>query len=247
MYDYYLGGKDHWRADREAAEQILAVAPEVRAIARANRDFLRRAVTYLARDKGITQFLDIGTGIPTSPNVHETAAACAAGTRVVYADNDPVIHAHANALLTGTGTTKIILADLRDPDIILDGARDFLDFTQPAALLLVAILHFIPDAEDPAGLVAALRDALPPGSYLALSHGTTDFHAAEVTSTATSAYDTATAPLVLRPRATIEALLDGFTAEPSGLVQAPLWHPDTVPKPRDLEKIGIYAAVAAKN
>ena len=247
MYDYYLGGKDHWQADREAAQQILAVAPEVRAIARANRAFLRRAVTYLAKDKGITQFLDIGTGIPTSPNVHETAAASATGPRVAYADNDPVIHAHANALLTGTGTTRIILADLRDPDVILAGARDFLDFTRPVALLLVAILHFIPDAEDPAALLAAYRDALPPGSYLVLSHGTTDFHPAEVTGTATAAYDSATAPLVLRPRAAIEALLAGFTAEPPGLVQAPLWHPDTKPKPKDLDKIGIYAAVAAKN
>ncbi len=247
MYDYYLGGKDHWRADREAAEQILAVAPEVRAIARANRDFLRRAVTYLARDKGVTQFLDIGTGIPTSPNVHQTAAAAAAGTRVVYADNDPVIHAHANALLTGTGTTKIILADLRNPDVIVAGARDFLDFTKPVALLLVAILHFIPDAEDPAGIVAALRDALPPGSFLALSHGTADFHPAEVAGAASSAYDSATAPLVLRPRAAIEALLDGFTVEPPGLVQAPLWHPDTTPRPRDLQKTGIYAAAAAKS
>jgi hypothetical protein len=112
MYDYYLGGKDHWQADREAAEQILAIAPEVRAMARANRAFLRRAVTYLAKEKGVTQFLDVGTGIPTSPNVHETAAAHARDTRVVYADNDPVIHAHANALLTGTGTTRIILAEV---------------------------------------------------------------------------------------------------------------------------------------
>jgi hypothetical protein len=210
MYDYYLGGKDNWQADREAADKILAIAPEVRAIARANRHFLRRAVTYLAKEKGVTQFLDIGTGIPTSPNVHQTAAASAPGTRVVYADNDPVIHAHANALLTGTGTTKIILADLRDPDVILAGAREFLDFTQPVALLLVAILHFIPDAEDPAGLVAAYRDALAPGSYLALSHGTSDFHTADVTGTATAAYDRATAPLVLRPRPAIEALLAGF-------------------------------------
>jgi len=164
-YDYLPGGKDHWPADKEAAEQILAVAPKVRAIARANRDFLRRAVSYLARDKGVTQFLDVGTGIPTSPNVHETAAACAPGTRVVYADNDPVIHAHANALLAGTGMTRIILADLRDPGVILAGARDFLDFTKPVALLLVAILHLIPDAEDPAGIVAAFRDALPAASW----------------------------------------------------------------------------------
>src|SRR6185437_10572462 len=180
MYDYYLGGKDHWPADKEAADKVLAAVPEVRAIARANRGFLRRAVTYLARDKGITQFLDIGTGIPTAP------------------------------------------------DVILAGARAFLDFTQPVALLLVAIMHFIPDAQNPAGILAAYRDALPPGSYLALSHGTSDFHDAEVTGAATSTYDTATAPLVLRPKAAIAALLDGFTPVPPGLVQAPLWRPDTV-------------------
>jgi SAM-dependent methyltransferase len=247
MYDYYLGGKDHWAADRQAAKKILAVAPEVRAMARSNRAFLRRAVRYLAAEEGITQFLDIGTGIPTSPNVHETAAACAEGTRVVYADNDPVIHAHANALLTGTGTTRIILADLRDPGVILAGAREFLDFTRPVALLLVAILHFIRDEENPAGIVAALRDALAPGSHLVVSHGTTDFHPPEVTGTATAAYDAASAPLVLRPKAAIEAFLDGFTPVPPGLVQAPLWRPETKPKPAELKKIGIYAAVAAKN
>jgi hypothetical protein len=247
MYDYYLNGKDHWAADREAAEQVLAVAPEVRAIARANRAFLHRAVRYLAGDKGITQFLDIGTGVPTSPNVHETAAAHVTGTRVVYADNDPVVHAHANALLTGTGTTKIILADLRDPAGILAKAGEFLDFSRPVALLLVAILHFIPDDADPAGIVAALSDALAPGSFLALSHGTTDFHPAEVTGTAMAAYDSAAAPLVLRPRAVIERFLDGFTPEDPGLVQVPLWRPDTRPKPAELKKIGMYAAVAAKS
>jgi hypothetical protein len=247
MYDYYLGGKDNWAADRQAADKILAVVPEVRSMARANRAFLHRAVRHLARDTGITQFLDIGTGIPTAPNVHETAARHAENTRVVYADNDPVIHAHANALLTGTGTTRIILADLRDPGLIIDQAKAFLDFTRPVALLLVAILHFIPDADDPAGIVAALRDALPPGSCLVLSHGTTDFHPVAVTGTAAAAYDTATAPLVLRPRPAIEQLLAGFTPEPPGLVQAPLWHPDTKPKPKDLDRIGIYAAVATKN
>jgi SAM-dependent methyltransferase len=246
MYDYYLGGKDHWQADREAAEQVLAVAPEVRAIARANRAFLRRAVRYLARDKGITQFLDIGTGIPTSPNVHETAAGHVTSPKVVYADNDPVIHAHANALLTGTGTTRIILADLHDPDVIIEQASAFLDFTKPVGLLLVAILHFFPDEDDPAGIVATLRDALAPGSLLVVSHGTTDFHPAEVTGTAMAAYDGAAAPLVLRPRAAIERFLDGFTPEDPGLVQAPLWRPDAKPRPGDLKKIGMYAAVAAK-
>jgi S-adenosyl methyltransferase len=247
MYDYYLGGKDHWRIDREAAEQVLAVAPEVRGIARANRAFLHRAVRFLAAEEGITQFLDIGTGIPTSPNVHETAARCAEGTRVVYADNDPVVHAHANALLTGSGTTRIVRADLREPQEVLAGAASFLDFTRPVALLLVAILHFIPDSDDPVGIVACLRDALPPGSFLALSHGTADFHSAEVAGTAATVYNAAAAPLVLRPRAAVERFLDGFAPVPPGLVQAPLWRPGTGVSPRALRKIGIYAAVAAKS
>jgi hypothetical protein len=247
IYDYLLGGKDHYEADRVAAEQILAVAPELRNNAQANRDFLTRAVRHLARDEGVTQFLDIGTGIPTSPSVHQTAAGYCSGPAVLYADNDPLVHAHSNALLAEDGITSNVLADLRDPDKIIDAARHFLDFTRPVALLLAAILHFIPDADDPAGIVAAYRDALPPGSYLVLSHGTTDFHPAEVTGTATSAYDGASAPLVLRPRAAIERLFDGFTLEPPGLVQAPLWQPDTKPEPGDLKKIGVYAAVAAKN
>src|SRR5487761_252813 len=238
MYDYYLGGKNHWAVDSEAAKKILAVAPEVRAIAQANRAFLRRAVRYLARDRGITQFLDVGTGIPTSPNVHETAAAYVTTPKVVYADNDPVIHAHANALLTGTGATRIVLADLRDPHKILAEAKDFLDFTRPVGLLLVAVLHFIPDTDDPVGIVAALRDALAPGSCLALSHGTTDFHPADVVGSAAAAYENAAAPLVLRPRATIEVFLDGLNFQEPGLVQVPLWRPDVKPKPSDLKKIG---------
>jgi hypothetical protein len=246
MYDYYLNGKDNYAADRDAAAKVLAAVPEIRAIARANRAFLHRAVRYLAEEKGIRQFLDIGTGIPTSPNVHEIAAQTDPGVRVVYADNDPIVHAHANALLTGTGTTQIVLADLRDPEKIIAEAAAFLDFTQPVALLLVAILHFIPDEENPSGIVAALREALPAGSWLALSHGTTDFHPVEVTAPAAAAYDTAPAPLVLRPRAAIEAFFDGFTLEEPGLVQAPLWHPGTKPpRAKDLTKIGIYAAVAA--
>ena len=185
---------------------------------------ITRVVRHLARDKGITQFLDIGTGVPTSPNVHETAA----GTRVVYADNDQVAHAHA--LLTGTGATRIILADLSDPTSIIGGAREFLDFTGPVGLLMVAILHFIPDEDDPVGIVATFRDTLSPGSYLVLSHGTTDFHPAEVAGTAMSAYDAAVAPLVLRSRAAIKRFLAGFTPEDPGLVQVPLWRPTRSPK-----------------
>jgi hypothetical protein len=247
MYDYLLGGKDNRAADREAAAKIIAVAPEIRDMARANRAFLQRAVRYLARDAGITQFLDVGTGFPASPNVHEIAAEHAVDPKVAYVDNDPVVHAHANALLTGTGATRVILADLRDPGKIIAEAGEFLDLAKPAALLLVAVLHFVPDADDPCGIVTSLRDALVPGSFLALSHGTTDFHDEEVTATAAAAYDSAAAPLVLRSRDQIARFLHGFTPMDPGLVQPPLWRPDVRPKPVDLTKIGMYAAVAAKN
>ena len=209
--------------------------------------FSTRAVRHLARDKGITQFLDIGTGIPTAPNVHQTAAQYVSSPAVLYADHDPIIYAHANALLAEDGMTSTVLADIRDPNKIIAEARRFLDFTRPVALLLVAILHFIPDADDPAGIVAAYRDALPPGSYLVLSHGTTDFHSVDVNDTARSAYETGSASLALRPKAAIEAFFDGFTLEPPCLVQAPLWQPDATPEPDEVAKIGIYAAVAAKN
>jgi SAM-dependent methyltransferase len=249
VYDFLLGGKDNYLADREAAEQILKVAPEFADNARANRGFLARSVRYLARDRGIRQFLDIGTGIPAAGNTHQVAQAVAPESRIVYADNDPIVLAHARALLTSgdAGVVDYIDADLRDPEKILAGAAGLLDFTRPVALLLVAILHFIPDSDDPAGLVAAYRDALAPGSFLVLSHGTADFHPAEVTDTAAAVYRTGPAELALRPKAAIEAFFDGFTLEPPDVVQAPLWRPDTggKPEPGELEKIGIYAGVAS--
>ena len=174
IYNAYLGGNDNYPADRAAVRQILRNFPEVRGIALANRAFMQRAVRFLAAEAGIRQFIDIGTGIPSAGNVHEVAGRAAPDARVVYVDNDPIVHVHANALLTGSGTTGIVLAGLRDPAAILADPRvqELIDFTQPVALLLVAILHFIRDEEDPAGIVAALRDALPDGSYLALTHGT---------------------------------------------------------------------------
>jgi hypothetical protein len=249
MYDAYLGGRDNYAADREAVRQILRDFPEVRAIARANRAFMQRAVRFLAGEAGIRQFIDIGTGIPSAGNVHEVAGQVAQETRVVYVDNDPIVHVHANALLTGSGTTSIVLADLRDPEGILADAkvRGLIDFAQPVALLLVAILHFVPDAEDPAGIVATLRDALPPGSCLALSHGTADFHPPGSAGRAASGYEHATAPLVLRSFSQVSAFFDGFDLVEPRLVQAPLWRPDgRPPRPGDLAKIGIYAGVGRR-
>jgi hypothetical protein len=249
MYDAYLGGKDNYPVDREAVRQVLRDFPEVRAIAVANRAFLQRAVRFLAGKAGIRQFIDIGTGIPAVGNVHEVAGLVAPGARVVYVDNDPIVHVHANALLTGSGATGVVLADLRDPAAILadPGLRALIDFTQPVALLLVAILHFITDHEDPAGIMATLRDALPDGSYLTLSHATLDFHPPEVARQAVATYENATAPFVPRPLTQVTAFFDGFHLVEPGLVQAPLWRPDSrPPRPRDLEKIGIYVGVGRK-
>ena len=249
MYNAYLGGRDNYPADRDAVRQVLRRFPEVRAMARANRAFMQRAVRYLVGEAGIRQIIDIGTGIPGAGNVHEIAGQIAPDTRVVYVDNDPIVHVHANALLTGTGTTAIVLADLRDPGAILADprVRALIDFTQPVALLLVAIVHFLTDQDDPARIIATLRDALPPASCLALSHGTADFHPPGTAGQAAAVYDKAAAPLVLRGHAEVAAFFDGFDLVEPGLVQAPLWRPDgKSPRPKDLAKIGIYAGVGRK-
>jgi hypothetical protein len=176
IYDFLLGGKDNYAADRAAAEAVLQIYPETLSAARGNRAFLGRAVRYLAADAGIRQFLDIGTGIPAAGNTHEVAQAVAPESRVVYVDYDPVVLAHARALLTSgeAGATEYIHADLRDTDAILAQAGQLLDFTKPVAVTLLAVLHVISDADDPHAIVAKLRDALPRGSYLAISHGGTD-------------------------------------------------------------------------
>src|SRR5579859_271828 len=172
IYDYLLGGKDNYAADRAAVDAVLKVWPDMGFTARANRAFLGRAVRYLAGEAGIRQFLDIGTGIPTAGNTHEVAQAAAPESRVVYVDYDPIVLAHARALLTsdGRGATTFIDADLRDTPAILAGAAGLLDFSQPVAVTLIAILNALPDSDDPHGIVARLMDAVPSGSYLALTH-----------------------------------------------------------------------------
>ena len=185
VYDYWLGGKDNYAADREAARQAMEAIPSLPAGARANRAFLGRSVRYLAAEAGIRQFLDIGTGIPTSNNTHEVAQTTARASRIVYVDNDPIVLSHARALLTGTpqGATAYVDADLRDTGKILAGAAATLDFGKPIAIMLVAILHCIPDSDDPQAIVARLLDAVVPGSYLVISHPASDIeddHRAEV-------------------------------------------------------------------
>jgi hypothetical protein len=176
VYDYLLGGKDNYAADRAAAQATLEVWPEFAFAAQANRAFLGRVIRYLAADAGIRQFLDIGTGIPTAGNTHQVAQAIAPESQVVYVDYDPIVLAHARALLTSsaTGATEYIHADLRDTPAILTQARQLLDFTQPVAVSLIAILHAIPDSDDPHAIVAMLMDAVPSGSYLAVSHAGSD-------------------------------------------------------------------------
>jgi hypothetical protein len=182
IYDYWLGGKDNFAADREAAEQAIAANPGIVRDVRANRAFLARAVSFLAADCGIRQFLDIGTGIPASNNTHEVAQSVAPESRIVYVDSDPIVLLHAQALLTSdpAGAADYLDADLRDTEAILDRAAQTLDFSKPVAVMLVAILHMIPDADDPHEIVGKLMAAVPPGSYLALSHPASDVRAAEV-------------------------------------------------------------------
>ncbi|WP_312018514.1 SAM-dependent methyltransferase [Streptomyces sp. I05A-00742] len=247
MYDYYLGGWDNYEVDREAAEQLLTLAPETRQAARANRAFLRRAVREVVRG-GIRQIIDVGTGIPTSPNTHEVARETAAGVRVAYVDNDPIVATHAGAKLTDDGSAGFVLADVREPDSILEHpvVRELVDFTRPVALLLVAVLHFIQDEEDPAGIVRALTGALPEGSCLVLTHGTADFNS-EASRSAATAYRNATAQVTLRSHREIVSFFEGFDVLDPGVVQVPLWRPDGEPPATGvLAGIGLYGGVGLK-
>jgi hypothetical protein len=236
IYDYLLGGKDNFPADREVAEQLLAIAPVARDVAEDNRAFLRRAVRFLTREAGIRQFMDLGSGLPTQGNVHEIAQAIIPDARVVYVDNDAMVVTHGRALLAADNTV-VIQADLREPDDILGHpeVRELIDFNEPIALLLTAILHFIPDEEDPLGIVARFRDALPSGSYLAISHGTRDVPArpdmsaeemADMGERVERLYQLTTASLVTRTRAQVERFFDGLELVDPGLVEIQRWRPD---------------------
>ncbi|MGQ5633333.1 MULTISPECIES: SAM-dependent methyltransferase [unclassified Streptomyces] len=243
IYDYLLGGKDNYEVDQVAADQLAAAAPEVWISVRANRAFLQRAVRYVV-GSGVRQILDVGTGLPTSPNVHEVAQELAPDVRVAYVDNDPIVKAHGDALLNRAGTTSIVLADLREPQSVVDHpeVRRVIDFGRPVALFLVAVLHFLRDADEPERVVATLRDALPAGSFLVLSHATGDF---ADRSEAEAVYDNASASMNLRSRDQVARFFDGFDLVEPGLVQVPFWRPDSTP-PAGSEEIGFYGAVGRK-
>ena len=253
VYDYFLGGKDNFPADREVADQMLAIAPVAREVVEDNRAFLRRAVEVLAAEAGIRQFIDLGSGLPTQGNVHEIAQAAAPEARVVYVDNDPMVVAHSRALLAGDNTVAIE-GDLRQPGTVLDHpeVRELIDFGRPVALLLLAILHFLPDEEDPFGIVARYIDALPAGSHLAISHGTRDIperpdlspeEMAEMGTKAEQLYQLTTASLVTRTRAEVERFFDGLELLEPGVVEIQRWRPDGRSSPLPG---GFYGGVARK-
>jgi hypothetical protein len=252
VYDYLLGGKDNYAADRAAAEAGLKANPNSRIPPRENRAFMHRVVRYLTREAGITQFLDIGTGIPTSPNVHEVAQAAEPASRIVYVDNDPIVLVHARALLTSgvAGKTAYIDADIRNVDVILNAPvlRQTLDLSQPVALLLMAIMHFVGDADDPYDVASRLLAELPSGSYLALSHLTGDFDPVAWEGVA-AVYRRSGVIMQVRSRPQIERFFEGLDLIDPGVVSLPHWQPDDdadpAVQPTD-EAVSVYGGVARK-
>ena len=251
VYDYLLGGKDNFAADRAAAEAGLRANPNSRIPPRENRAFLGRAVRYLAAEAGISQFLDIGTGLPTSPNVHEIAQGTEPRARIVYVDNDPIVLTQARALLTTgpQGRTAYIDADLRDIDAILGSAelQRTLDLSKPVGLLLIAVMHFIPDEDDPWALAARLLAALPSGSYLALSHLTGDFDPAAWAGVV-AVYRRSGVTMRVRPKPDVERFFAGLDLIDPGVVSLPQWRPDPsdVGGPPSDAAVSVYGGVARK-
>jgi len=246
VYNYWLGGKDNFAADRAAAEQAMAAFPDIVLSARANRAFLRRTVTYLAREGGIRQFLDIGTGIPSASNTHEVAQSVAADSRIVYVDNDPVVLAHARALLTTTpdGATDYIDADLRQSEQILAKAARTLDFSKPVAVMLMAILQHLSEADDPYQVVGTLMAAVPPGSYLVISHPARDIHAAEMAAMAAQLNKMMAEKVTFRAKAEVAPFFAGLELVEPGMTNAPDWRPET--EEEAASPAALWAGVARK-
>jgi hypothetical protein len=244
VYDYWLGGKDNFAVDRELGEKFVRADPLARAGVRSNRAFLGRAVRFLAGEAGIRQFLDIGTGIPTAHNTHEVAQSVDPGCRVVYVDNDPMVLAHARALLTSvTAPTAYVDADARDTAKILHEAAQILDFGQPVAVMLIGLLHCIPDADDPYRLVADLAAAIPPGSYLAISHPASDIHADAMAEGAAMMNAALPVPVTFRPYERVIPFFDGLDLVDPGMVATTQWRPETG---ADTTPLPGWVGVAAK-
>ena len=228
VYDYWLGGKDNYAADRAAGDAALQAYPDLASSVRVNRAFLARVVRYLTAEAGIRQFLDIGTGIPTANNTHEVAQSVAQDSRVVYVDNDPIVLSHARALLTSDprGATDYIDADLRDTDRILAEAARTLDFTRPVAIMLIAILHLIGDEDDPAAIVTRLLDAVPPGSYLAISHVASDIEPEKMAEMRERLNRMVSQKGTYRTQAGVTSFFSGLELVPPGVVRIQEWRPD---------------------
>jgi SAM-dependent methyltransferase len=246
VYDYWLGGKDHFAADRAAGDAVIQAYPGVITTVRANRALLTRMVRYLAGEAGIVQFLDIGTGIPSANNTHEVAQSVTPDARVVYIDNDPVVLAHARALLTSSpaGVTAYLDADLRNPGPILDQAADTLDFSRPLAVMLMGVMHLVGDADDPVGILASLKRAMPPGSYLALSHPAADIDADAMADAQQRQNQMQAEQVTFRRRDEVAGFFDGMEMVEPGLVRAPEWHPDTPAEAQD--RAALWAGLGRK-
>ncbi|SIQ75826.1 S-adenosyl methyltransferase [Micromonospora avicenniae] len=248
VYDWWLGGKDNFAADRAMGAALIEAIPTLRTMAKENRRFVHRVARYLVGEAGIRQFVDIGTGIPTRPNLHEVAQAVAPETRVVYVDNDPIVLAHARALMVSRpeGRSEYIHADLREPEKILSDARltETLDLDRPVALTLIAVLMLLRDSDDPAGKLRALMDAVPSGSYLAITHPTGDFNPAEMNA-AVAAASQGGMTLVPRTRDEVERLFGGWELVEPGIAPVMAWRPEDG-QPADPHAAYYWAGLARK-
>lgn len=248
FWDYMLGGKDNYPIDREVGEQVLTTFPDLRDAARADRGFLIRAVTYLVRDAGIRQLLDVGTGLPTVNNTHQVAQTTAPDCRIVYVDNDPMVLVHARALLTSTpaGSTDYLHADIRDPERILDEAARTLDFTRPVALMLLGVINYILDDAEAHAIVDRLLESLPSGSYLAMSHPTAEVHTEAIEASVAQYNSSGAPPIKTRSRQELTRFFDGLELLQPGVVSCSLWRPD----PSDVgtpTEVTQYCGVARKS
>jgi trans-aconitate methyltransferase len=247
VYNYWLGGQDNYAPDREAAEQVIAAYPTILASVRAQRQFLGRAVHYLAAEAGIRQFLDIGTGLPSADNTHEVAQRVAPEARIVYVDSDPIVLAHARVLLTSSleGMTAYMDEDLRDADKILQKAAEVLDFDQPVAVMLVGVLHCIPDADGPAGMVERLLAGVSPGSYLVVAHPADDIHTTQIGDAATRLNSVIDRGVTLRSHAEVSQFLASLELVEPGVVQLHRWRPGPAGPVPDHD-LANYGAVGRK-